>query len=72
MMLYSEEASIIDTRFSAFPGEFNQGLQTKNVQKTSSKVAKSLRKLNVDMLINLKVQLKLKKKSTSLSQKAKK
>ena len=46
-------APIIGTRFSTFPGEFNQGLQTKNVQKTSSKVAKSLRKINVDTLINL-------------------
>ena len=29
VMLYSEEASIIGTRLSAFLGEFNQGLQTK-------------------------------------------
>ena len=31
--LYSEEASIIGTRFSTFPGEFNQGLQTKMYKK---------------------------------------
>ena len=51
-MLYSEEASIIGTRLSAFPGEFNQGLQTKLYWKLDENSKKVKRKLNVDTLIN--------------------
>ena len=47
VLLYSEKVSIIGTRLSAFPGEFNQGLQTKLYWKLDENSKKVKRKLNV-------------------------